>query len=337
MTRTKEEVYRALVYSPPETSTLGQRHVEKASSLSRSSLPFFVRGEMSSYIAPVLPGEIAFVLAQTHNYKTGFLNAWQTHHVNALMKSERNNEVVVHVDLETPVEHLAVREVGKILDISANDILQGRVKDMDSLKKAAMQVGRTPVYRIGASMGRGEVGFDDLYLSNIEGAIEYIMDGIHDEGLEIASLWVDYLQALPYDPEIKRAPTEHQRRLQVRSDVYRLRSMGARMKCPVLVGVQAKQNLEGAPSRNFLLPGVYDGKETSDIAERADRVISLWMPKTTHTINDFIEHRGIDFLVQERLLWVRVCKQRGGLPSGQSFPCLIDFDRNIITHDQSLY
>lgn len=328
-----------MVFTPPETSALGQRHVETASSLSQRSLPFFIKGAMTDYFAPVLPGELGFVIAQTHHYKTGFINAWETHQAALLERDDsRSREIIIHVDLETPVEHLAVREVGKILEIPANDILQGRVKDMDSLKRAAMQLGRSPVYRIGASLGtRKGVGFNDLYLSNIQGAIEYVVSEVHDDELEVAGLWIDYLQALPYDPEIRRAPTEHQRRLQVRSDVYRLRDIGAKLKCPVVTGVQAKQNLQNAPHRNFLLPGSYDGKETSDIAERADRIISLWMPKNTHGMGTRVEYRGFDFLVQENLLWVKVCKQRGGLPSGQSFPCLIDYDRNDITHVPSLY
>lgn len=337
MSRSKNDVYRQIVYTAPETSTLGQKHVEKASSLSRRSLPFFIRGAMSDYFAPLLPGELCFILAQTHHYKTGTINAWETSQVEHMEKQDRKNEVIVHIDLETPIEHLAIREVGKVLSIPANDILQGKVKDMDELKRAALRVGRSPVYRIGASMGRKKVGFDDLYLSNIEGAIEYIIDGIHDGELEIAAIYLDYLQALPYDPEIKRAPTEHQRRLQVRSDVYRLRNMGARLECPVITGVQARQNLQHAPHRNFLLPGSYDGKETSDIAERADRVISQWMPKITHTMGESIEYRSINFVVQENLLWIRFCKQRGGLPSGQSFPCLIDFTSNTIEHEPSLY
>ena len=290
---------------------------------------------MSDYFAPLLPGELCFVIAQTHNYKTGVINAWESFQVNN-MSSDRN-EVIIHVDLETPVEHLAIREAGKILNISANDIMQGRVKDMDALKRAALKVGNSPVYRIGASLGRKDVSFNDLYLSNIEGAIEYIIDGVHDNQVKVAAIYLDYLQALPYDPEIKRSPAEHQRRLQVRSDVYRLRGMGTKLECPAITGVQARQTLQHAPHRNFLVPGKYDGKETSDIAERADRVISLWMPKETHMVNTAIEYRNLHFIVTPELLWVKVCKQRGGLPSGQSFPCTIDFTSNTIAHDPSLY
>jgi RNase P/RNase MRP subunit p30 len=58
-----------------------------------------------------------------------------------------------------------------------------------------------------------------------------------------AAIFVDYLQALPIDPEIRQAMIKDQRRLQVRQDVYRLRQAAVQFDCPIILASQAKQNM----------------------------------------------------------------------------------------------
>jgi len=85
-----------------------------------------------------------------------------------------------------------------------------------------------------------------------------------------------------------------------------------------------------------MLPGVYDGEETSSIAQRLDRVISLWMPKQTHPVGFTINiGDGSYFKVDENQLWVKVCKQRGGLPAGKTWRCIIDFKTNTIAKEMT--
>ena len=101
----------------------------------------------------------------------------------------------------------------------------------------------------------------------------------------------------------------------------------------VIVGVQAKQHLDGAPSDKWQQPGMYDGEESAAIAQRSDRVITLWMPKQTSPVGSLIEYGGLSFTVEENIIMAKVAKQRGGLPSGKTFPCRADFARNDITFD----
>jgi hypothetical protein len=116
----------------------------------------------------------------------------------------------------------------------------------------------------------------------------------------------------------------------VREDIYRLRQMWNYFKCPIMVGVQAKQKLDGAPSDAIQMPGMYDGEESASIAQRADRVITLWMPKMTHVVGTEITIGKTPFTVLENMLFIKIAKQRGRLPSGLSWPCLIDFETNTI-------
>lgn len=332
-----KDSFKRAIFTPAQTAQLGGRFVERAVATKDRAISIMIEG-MRDYFADVMPGEIVAIQAQTHNYKTGFLNSLESHIAQQLVHRGDPTEIIVHVDVETVIEHLAAREMSKFIHIPVGDISRGHVPDMDMIKTAVTKISGIPVYRIGATLGTDSVKFDDLYLSNIFRAIEYIKSDspdpkmrMHDEPRKIAAMCFDYLQAFPFDPEVKRQAFEAQRRLQVRSDVYRIRSMSARLEAPAFVALQAKQVLDGAPSKDFYIPGMYDGKETSDIAERFDRVVSLWMPKITHMVGEAINYKDIEFVVQENLIWVKVNKQRGGLPSGKSFPCLIDYVTNEIT------
>lgn len=325
------------VFTPAQTAQIGSRFVDNAVANKDRAIPIMIEG-LQDYFADVMPGEIVAIQAQTHNYKTGFLNSWESYIAGILSERGDPLEIIVHVDVETVIEHLAAREMAKVTKIPVGDIARGRVPHPEMIKTAVTKISGVPIYRIGATLGRDSVRFDDLYLSNVFRAIEYIKSNdpdpkkrLHDEPRKIAAMFFDYLQAFPYDTEVKRQNFEAQRRLQVRSDVYRIRAMSAILEAPSFVALQAKQFLDGAPSRDFYIPGIYDGKESSDIGERFDRVISLWMPKVTHMVGETLEYKDVQFVVRENGLWVKVNKQRGGLPSGKSFPCSIDFTSNVIT------
>jgi replicative DNA helicase len=141
--------------------------------------------------------------------------------------------------------------------------------------------------------------------------------------VKIAAVFVDYLQALPIEATTK---LEEQRRLQVRRDVYRLRSMTTHLEAPVIVGVQAKQKLDGA-NPPYLIPGTYDGEETSSIAQRFDRILSLWLPKTTYSVGKKVEGYDDGRAVQEDSVWLKINKQRGGFPAGASYHLRVDYQR----------
>jgi replicative DNA helicase len=171
----------------------------------------------------------------------------------------------------------------------------------------------------------------NLYLTNMYRAIKTLVSGeVTGAPIKPALITFDYLQAFPIDPEVKKEAIRDQRNLQVREDFYRLRQLAGYFKCPVIVAVQAKQELDQKEKNGPRMPGMYDAQDTSSIAQRADRIISLWMPKVTHMLGSIININGSNLLVEENMIFVKVNKQRGGLPSGQSWLCRIDFSSQEI-------
>lgn len=316
------------IYTPAEVSSYATRQIEYIEKNKHRAVKFFIPG-IDDYFAPLLPGQVCAVIAQTSNYKSGFMHAWEYALAHQLTAEKRDDEIIIHVSVEEPVEEQAYLLFGVETGEDAGEIARGNVQDWTKLKSAAVKVGKIPIYRIGDSLARAE-DFPELYLSNMIRAIRHLRDKLMGRNVRIAALFFDYLQAFPFDPEVRRASNKDlQRRLQVREDIYRLRQAAAMFDAPVIVGVQAKQILNQS-QKAMMIPGIYDGEESSAIAQRCDRIVQLWMPKMNWPVDEVMDAGGIVYTVKEDLIFLRVGKQRGRLPSGQTFKCEIDFAKNTI-------
>ena len=185
-----------------------------------------------------------------------------------------------------------------------------------------VQVAGINIYRIADSR---TVDDDDtkFTLSNIYRMIIALANGdVTGSPVKIAAIFVDYLQALPIDDEVRNSGSENKRRLQVRNDVYRLRKMTVHVGAPIIVNVQAKLDLRN-PRAPYFIPGINDGEETSSIGQRFDRIIGIWMPKVDHyRVGESVPGLGD---VTEDLFFIKVSKQRGGIESGKTFGCRWNF------------
>lgn len=317
-----------MIYTPPEVATLGIQAIERMAANQHRAIPLDIVG-LRDYFAPLLPGEMCIVQAQTSNFKSGLMDIW-SHQVATQLKRQGRDEVVLFIATEDTIESQAFMQLARASGEDAGQLARGLAQNMESIQCAALQIGTIPIFRVGDSMAR-DLGWEHFFLTNIFKAVDQVIGGsVTGRKLKLGAIFADYLQTIAGDP----SDAQDVRRLQVRSDVLRLRSAAVRYDCPLVLGVQAKQELSGAPSSSLYIPGVYDGMETSTIATTAERVLSLWMPKMTHRIGQEVVHGDLRFTVKENSLFVRVCKQRGRLPSGKIFQCVIDFRTNEITPAQ---
>jgi hypothetical protein len=324
----KEFDPKSAVYTPPEVATYTLDAIKEVKELKTRGIALPI-ADIKDYFAPLLPGQICVVQAQTHQYKSGFLHFWENAAALQLMEDGRDDEAIIHVSVEEVVEEQGFLMLGRMTGEDAGKLARGEVQDWSRLEAEAQRIGTIPIYRIGDSLARAE-DMPNLYLSNMVRAIRSLVDGsVTGRKIKPALLTFDYLQAFPIDPEIKKAQLENQRNLQVRQDFYRLYQAAAYFKCPTLVAVQAKQELEKRRG-DSKMPGMYDAQETSAIAQRTQRMISLWMPKVTEGVGSQITIDNQTLTVTENMLFVKVAKQRGGLPSGQTWLCQIDFSKNLI-------
>jgi hypothetical protein len=321
--------HKSNIYAPNEVSTLGYEQTKRAAEHAQFGIELDIKGTdpaVKDYIAPLLPWEICAVQAQTSNGKTMFTNFWERQ-IPAQLKRQGRDEIIIHVSLEESIEAMAFAEYGRVLQQKPADFARGNFTDWAKMLWAKSQLDGVPVWRIADSANRPEDA-PELTLSNIYRAIKELVSGnITGEKWKPAVVIVDYLQALPIDPEVKKAQHHEQRRLQVASDVFRLREMTKHLQCPIIIPLQAKQDLAGE-NPPYKIPGMYDGLETSAIATRFDRILSLWMPKTSYTIGSTVSNKdkSIALTVQENQAFLKVNKQRGGLPAGMVWELRVDYE-----------
>lgn len=329
------ENVKNIVFTPHDVGLVGYNAILKAQKYKDVGVPIKASGsDIGDYFAPLLPWEICAIQAQTHNGKTMFVDWIERETVKHLNETGQGGDIV-HVSYEESIEAMAFTEYGRLLDVIPAKLARGDYKDIANLKIAMQKIDNSRVWRIAESAERPEVEVMDnpdgkqanLTLSNVYRALMAMQKGEITEQTKIRLVTVDYLQAIPIDPEVKQVAPDAQRRLQVRNDVYRLRKMTVKLEAPILVPVQAKQKLEGT-NGPMMIPGIYDGEETASIAQRFDRIVSIWMPKTTYPIGHKVMQDGSElFTVEENDVWVKINKQRGGLPSGKSFPLKVDFKK----------
>ncbi len=318
------------VYFPDESSAYAVEAIKKAKRAEKTGAAFPI-ADCRDYIPTIQPGQLVAVIAQTSQYKSSFLHFWERELAKQLVKEKRTNEGIIHVSTEECVEEQVFLDLAHETGEDAGKMAGGNVQDWSKLEAAAVRIGGIPIYRIGDSLARAE-DFPNLYLSNIQKSIDALVKGRvpGKPAVKPAAMFFDYLQAFPFDPEVRRAGAGvDQRRLQVREDIFRLRQIGSLYACPVIVAVQAKQSIDSAGTIHQ--PGIYDGEESSAIAQRADRIFTLWMPSRTNALNSLIDIGGKNITVTENMLFLKVGKQRGGLPAGKTFMCEINFTQNIIT------
>ncbi len=317
------------VYTPLEVSNYALDAIQQIKTMKTRGIALPIAG-IREYFAPILPGQVTVVQAQTSQYKSGFIHWWEHKAAMQLIEDDREDEAIIHVSVEECVEEQGFIMLSRFTGEDAGKMAIGEVQDWNKLIAAAVKVGTIPIFRIGDSLARAE-DMPNLYLTNMIKAIDSMVTGkVTGQKIKPALISFDYLQAFPIDPEVGKAEIKDRRNLQVREDFYRLRQLSALYKCPVIVAVQAKQELDDKSKTGAKIPGMYDAQETSAIAQRADRIISLWMPKVTYQPGTTIKIGGDSFTVEENMLFVKITKQRGGLPAGKTWLCRIDFSRNEI-------
>jgi hypothetical protein len=284
---------------------------------------------VEDYFVPVMAGQVAGIVGQTSHYKSGLMHFLEHKAAQQLVEQNRENECIIHVSVEESVEEQAFLEFARYGHEEAGQLAKGEVQDWESLIKLSYTVAGVPIFRVGDSLERSDK-MQVMHLTNIMKTIDFI---IKEFKVKPALIGIDYLQALPMDVDIKKVEDDSQRRLQVRSDAYRIRKMAVKYTCPLWVAAQAKQqlaNVDKNGSNPILIPGMYDIQESADVAQRFDRLLGLWLPARTYPIGTKIKIGNYQLEVTEDLLFVKVNKQRGGLPAGRVFICQINFANNTI-------
>lgn len=276
------------------------------------AMPFHIEG-LEDRVPSQYPGELAIYEARSHHGKS---TALRDAAFKAQKAIEETDFMVGMVSLEDTSETTAAKQVAKY----GNDPLKFQDDQF--------------VF-IGNSFNMTMEDMGKLNVGNIIRALDYGLELLPDKK-GYSSIFVDYAQLIPPDPERRMLVNGDQKRLQVADDVKRLFHAAKHFKCPVGLASQAllKVQRDNYTSK-MRIPGAADLKEAGELFEVPDRVYAYWMPRHDFPIGSTVEEGRWKFEVTDNLVFVRVVKCRNaelrgfvGAKSvgGRIFPCLIRED-----------
>jgi hypothetical protein len=309
------------VFSSGDATSIAQRQIELDAQGAGRTLALDLP-ELRDYFVPMLPGNSCALIGQSSNFKTGLMRMWINSEAERLTNIGRRASII-SIHTEETLEDVMMQEVVRVADVDMRLLVTGRLTDLNPVKMALSYLGTTPIIRIAYSNGNIPEK-PTLNMTNIARCVAFACKTF--EITDIAGMWLDYLQAMANEDTLQ--PGEDQFRIRVRNNVFGWRRLLQHYACAGVLGVQATTDLRFAYSKTLLIPGLYDGQETSAIGQHSQRVISVGMPKMWPNVQSPLQFYDHSYKVTDDLVFIRVCKQQGNLPSGKVFVFKIDYKKH---------
>lgn len=281
--------------------------------------------ELQYYFHPVFPGEQATIVAESHNFKTGFIDFWASYAARTL--PEDGKSIVIKINTEDAIESLVLGELSRHGAGELDKLSEGTIENQERYIQAKADAGSLPIVHIGESLGMDDSNAAQLYLSNVIRLIDFARKSYFAQEMQVAAIFIDYIQALPFDPEVKRAQVEQTRRLQVMQDEDRIRRAAKYFSCPVVVAAQSRE-LDKKDNK-LRMPSFYDVQETTYVSQHTDRMYAIAMPKMSGRMGDLMEYGNLTTTVTENGLWIKALKQKRYKNVGASFPLIVTEAGNV--------
>lgn len=310
-----EEIQNS-IYTAVESQALTLRTIHSRQSDDRLGVPTFI-SSLDQYFRPMWAGNLISVIGRPSNFKSGLMQYIARHAAHRLREHEVDDKVVFYCTWEQSVEEFMMLELAAASSNNAESLAEGVVNDQDSLMKAATSLAVRPLWVIGHSIERRKRR-PSLTMANITEAIRWV-DA--EWNIQPELIVLDYLQRITPEPGDRDA------RIQNSRNVDRAKDMALAMGCPVLLGVQAKRDVD---DRRNKLPGMADGAETSNIEHSSDAILSVHMPKTSELPGTNLSGiYGVPLEVHNNLLLTQVVKRKFG-KAGALFPLYVRPEINSI-------
>lgn len=272
-------------------------YVRWASTLRNNSGPKF-GCVLDKFVRPLGPGTMLAVAARPGMGKSTFMAYMAMKEARRIMAAKADDEIVVYVTWEQPVEELEAFFQSSLGGYSATDMAWGRLSE-DIIRANAIPRAALPLWTIGASIEQANVKKPKMYIESVLQTIEEI----HEKyGKRVTLACLDYLQIIP-------VPRTSNRIDQVSEAAYLVKQTAMQIGAPVIVGVQAARHVD---DYKYQIPQLGDMQHSSAIEQTCDTMFGLWRPIRSKDPDEesHITIGGRDYDNTENLFVVRLLKQR---------------------------
>lgn len=293
-TSVEDTIFAPQIVSTQAVRVIEERHANRDAGIVTGIEP------LDKVMLPMRPGELAVVCGYTSNYKSGLMNYVARYHARRLLDIESTGRAVVTFTWEQSIEEQGIVDISQLTRIDVTKMMRGELDELDwkSLRSGAVERGTLPWWLVGHS-SEGSKRRPRLSMTDAARVLEYIVDV---QKIEPVLIVLDYAQ------RIKRE-TGDRIREGLMDIVDRAKDMGLAFHCPVMLGCQAGR---GVKERQWRLPQLDDGQETSNLEQSADKFISVWMPKNDYPTGQTFQYGDTWYTVNNNLLILGVMKQKFG-------------------------
>ena len=245
---------------------------------------------------PLRPGDLVGILGRPGMGKSSLLAYFARAEAKRILAREAGErEAVVYVTWETQREEL--ENFFQANDgLSASDVAWGRA-DLEEVQRRAAKRASLPIWVIGHGIMRVTKRLPRMTPDAVLSAIESMRD---DFGVRPTLLLFDYVQLIPIERAVDRVT-------QVTEVPVRIKEVALRVGAPAIIGIQAGREVD---KRTNKIPEMGDCQWGSSIEQVLDKLFAVWRPFLTEPNGAAIELDGKRFTVNERLLILRLLKQR---------------------------
>lgn len=305
-----------IIFTPPEVGSLTIETLEELKAHKYTGIKSGI-ADLDKVMLPMRGAELISVIGYTSHYKSGFMNALARHAVSQCT----TGDCVIKVTWEQSVEEDTVSWIANDTGIGISSLVMGE-GDWELVMNSYQKRIVTPLWIIGHSSKRSETGQKArprITMTDVLKACELISHGATDQDYKVRMILLDYLQRIRPDRQDGDSKRE-----QIMEAVNKAKDLAISFGCPVVLGVQAGRQIL---DREYKLPRIDDGQESSNIEQSSDKVISLWYPIKTEMPGDRIE--GIPYEVSENLLICGLIKQKLGI-APVIIPLFVNPAKNIV-------
>ena len=235
-----------------------------ATDLADTSKRLSFNNPFDEILRPLVPGDLMGLLARTGNGKTTLSLAMAREMAQRIQSGELGDEnsIVLFVSLEQNADHVEMMLAGNG-EFDSSEIIRGNVSE-DYINSYAATRPSLPLWTLGQTRAGFKRGYEQLYL---DGVIESVEGIIFEYGKHPVVLFVDYLQQARL-----REGSFMNRHQQVMYAAEELKRLAMRLDIPIIVGSQAKQEVDNYADKQ---PQLSDSTWAADMSFVSDTVVSI--------------------------------------------------------------
>ena len=290
-----------LVITPEEARDLAHSHVDSIISPQKKRGALSGLSGLDKVVSPLLPGRLMTIMGRPGNGKTSLMAHYVREASLQRTKQQRTKESSppIFVSAEMSVEEIAIREISRVIPIDSLLLERGEYGDWSKVHDAIDKICEEyPVVYIAHSL-QDSSKRPRMSVEVITSAVSAAVDHY---GAAPDLIAVDYAQRLKLDKATR------DRRIEVSEITETMKDMALAFSTGVILGSQVGRHVD---AKRPPIPELADAKETANLEETSDVILSVMRPSKYYQAGDIIP--GTTFKCVDELFYIYVVKQRQGV------------------------